>query len=280
MKRLVWLVFLVAGLVVLFWGCYMLKKSQEALGWPKTKGNVISSLLYIKHLPKLIDPGVDPARWYGASVQYEYLIGDKTYLSNRVSFGEYDSRNPRNAFNVINKFRPHHGVIVYYDPKNPQEAVLEPGKIGSIFMPLMAVGGLCAFFGLFFFYGKSLEINPYPTAAYMHRGYIYQNEGNLDQALLEYNKAIEINPNFAMSYINRGSIYYQKGNLDQATADFNKAIEINPHDALAYVARAKAYLSQQQYDKAWTDVHKAMAMGFNVSPATLENLKKASGREN
>jgi tetratricopeptide (TPR) repeat protein len=84
----------------------------------------------------------------------------------------------------------------------------------------------------------------------------------------------------AQLYNNRGITYTAKGQYDQAISDFTMALEINPRDALAYYHRARAYYFKKEYDKSWRDIKKAQDLGYKVPPKFLDDLRKASGRQN
>jgi protein O-mannosyl-transferase len=126
---------------------------------------------------------------------------------------------------------------------------------------------------------KAIEINPKFIEAYNNRGLIYYNHGDYIQALLDYNKVIEMNPNIAEAYNNRGNVYNSQSNLNQAILDFNKAIEINPNYADAYYNRERNYYLLKEYDKAWADVHTAEGLGISVDTEFVNELKKASGKD-
>jgi tetratricopeptide (TPR) repeat protein len=273
MKKFFWWAITVAGVSILCWVCSLLIESRGALNWPQTKGQAVSSLLTITHLPKFIDTSDDPMRWYGTDVQYEYSVGYMAYSSNRVSFRDEGVRGPKTALKVMNKYRHHHDVTVYYNPANPKEAVLEPSNIGDILTPLM-VGGLLALVGLFFLFEQFSEFKIQGAENHLHWGNIYQKQRKFDQALNEFNKIVEISPNLAQGYKSRGSLYLQQGKWDLAIADFNQAISIDPIDALVYFNRANAYVGQKQYDKALGSMQKAMELGFKVKPEILEEIKK------
>lgn len=274
-KKIILLVATATGIAVLYWGGVLLKQSQDALNWPQTQGHVISSLLTINHLPKFIDPRANPARWYGVQVQYKYKVRDEIYLSDRSSPRDADTRNPAEALNVLNKYRRQPEVTVFYNPKNPQEAFLEPGNIGSLYL-ILILGGLLALGGILIFYRKSLELN-HKDGGYIHQGDIYQNQGKLAEALLEYNYAVRSNPYASAGYSRRGGIYLQQQSWEMAIADFNQAIALAPHDALSYFALGKAYLGNKEYDKALGNMNKAMEHGFYIEPEILEGIKKHLG---
>jgi tetratricopeptide (TPR) repeat protein len=98
--------------------------------------------------------------------------------------------------------------------------------------------------------------------------------------MTDYTKAIEANPELVLAYINRGCFYDAQGDYDLAIEDFSKAIAVDPRFVAAYNNRAVSYYSKTEYDKAWEDIHKVESLGREVKPDFLEELKKASGREN
>jgi tetratricopeptide (TPR) repeat protein len=212
-------------------------------------------------------------RWYGVDVQYKYSVGDRDYVSHKISLRDGLSRNPKNALKIMNKYRHQHEVTVFYNPADSQQAVLEPADMGDIAIPLI-VGGLLVLLWFIAFFDQSVEITNHGRDKYLHAGDVYQQQGKLDEALHEYNKIIESGPYLAIGYIRRGRVYLQKGNWDSAIADFNQAIKIDPLAAIVYFNRANAYLGNKRYDKAWMDMQKAMEMGFEVKPEIWERIKK------
>ena len=271
-KKFFWWTIIILGFAILFWIFSLVVESRSAIKWPKARGQMISSLLFIKHLPKFVDSSADPTRWYGADVQYEYSVGDNTYVSNRLSFAVWGTRNPKDALREMNKYRHLNEVTVYYDPANPQSSVLEPTDIGDITIPLM-IGALLAFWGIVFLYDESLVIKTRGRENYLHLGNAYEREGKFEEALNEYNKLIEIGPYLAQGYKSRGNLYLQHDKWDEAITDFNQAISIDPYDSLVHFNRAKAYLGKEQYEKAWTGVQKAMELGFTIKSEILEEIK-------
>jgi hypothetical protein len=49
--------------------------------------------------------------------------------------------------------------------------------------------------------------------------------------------------------------------------------------ALAYGNRGRAYYFKKEYDKSWDDIKKVQALGYQIPPEFLDDLRKASGRE-
>jgi tetratricopeptide (TPR) repeat protein len=127
---------------------------------------------------------------------------------------------------------------------------------------------------------KALEINPRNDLAFNVRGIAYWKKGQYDQAISEYNKAIKINPRRGVHYVSRGVAYGEKKEFDQAISNFNKALEINPRGGDVYYNRAVSYSSKREYDKSWEDVKMAQKLGYQVPLQFLDELGKASGRQN
>jgi len=129
-------------------------------------------------------------------------------------------------------------------------------------------------------FNKVLEVNPRNPGSYTNRGTAYMNKGMYDQAISDHTKAVEINPKFAWAYYGRGMVYSKKDQYDQAISDFSKALEINPRDAGAYYRRGRCYYFKKEYDNSWNDIKKAQDLGLKIPPEFLDDLRKASGRQN
>jgi len=127
---------------------------------------------------------------------------------------------------------------------------------------------------------RTLEINPKLGNVYYNRGTAYWAKGEYDNAISDFNKALGINPRDPDAYMSRGGVYIKKGQPDQAIADFNKVLEINPNFGMAYYDRGRVYYLKGEYNKSWSDIKRAYDLGFKIPPEFLEDLRKASGKQN
>ncbi|MBN1526634.1 MAG: tetratricopeptide repeat protein [Candidatus Omnitrophica bacterium] len=128
-------------------------------------------------------------------------------------------------------------------------------------------------------FNRVLELNPSYIFGYTNRGLSYQALGDIDRAIADFTISVKLYPPYAEGYFNRGTAYAFKGDVDSAIADFNKAIELNPNHAMAYHNRAVVHYMKEEYGKAWDDVYKGRALGLDINPPFLEDLKNASGRD-
>jgi tetratricopeptide (TPR) repeat protein len=77
--------------------------------------------------------------------------------------------------------------------------------------------------------------------AYYWRGKNHYDQGEYNQAIINFTRAIERNNNIAVYYFERGKIYHYQGKYGLAISDYTKAIEISPETAEYYLERGKAY---------------------------------------
>lgn len=88
---------------------------------------------------------------------------------------------------------------------------------------------------------RALTIDPQLVEAYISRGIIYGDQGNVEDALSDLNQALAINPELAHAYTNRGNVYVARGELEQALANYAQAIRIDPQSVAAYTNRGVVY---------------------------------------
>lgn len=120
------LVFMVAGGFTFRITYDQYKLSQKAKNWPATEGEILSSEV----VTYLSESGKRKVM-YGPRITFEYIVNGERYTSHTVTFGELDSSDPREAQRIVRKYPKKRKVTVYYDPKAPYIAVLEPGRIGK-----------------------------------------------------------------------------------------------------------------------------------------------------
>jgi Protein of unknown function (DUF3592) len=97
------------------------KKSRD---WPTTSGQIISSSLQVRYFKGM--------KGYYAEIRYRYRVGDTNYEGNQISFNRVHAAVAEAWQPVVDAYLVGRDVNVYYDPKNPSIAVLEPGLHGEI----------------------------------------------------------------------------------------------------------------------------------------------------
>jgi hypothetical protein len=79
-------------------------------------------------------------------------------------------------------------------------------------------------------------------------------------------------------YYKMGSASLQKREFDQAISLFNKSLDTNPEYAEAYMSRGRGYYFRGEFDKSWEDIKKAQDLGYKIPAEFLNDLRRASGR--
>ena len=91
-------------------------RANASKKWPRASGTVIASVVE-----------KSPGHWwrYRAALQYNYRVGGKNYESSRIFWGGNEG-GQKHMSSVVETYPAGGSVRVFYDPKNPAEAVLDP----------------------------------------------------------------------------------------------------------------------------------------------------------
>ena len=85
--------------------------------WPQTQGHVLRSFV-------LVDSQPDEGEGYTPRVEYEYVVEGKTYRGTRLRYGQTGSWSRKHAERTIARFAAGAGTPVFFNPRNPADAVL------------------------------------------------------------------------------------------------------------------------------------------------------------
>lgn len=117
----VYLIISFVGLFILgaaFLGCL---KANACQSWDSVPGKVVESDV-VKTETHNFDGGNSIA--YNAHIRYAYSVMAQEYTGDRIAFG-VKAISKAGANNIAAKYPLNAQVTVYYDPKKPQDAVLE-----------------------------------------------------------------------------------------------------------------------------------------------------------
>jgi hypothetical protein len=129
---------LVAALLIGI-GLYSRQKVKASQSWPSAPGRVLGSGVETSS-------GSEGGTVYRPVIRYSYMVGGQEYHNNRRVFGDTTSSGDRRgAERTAARFVVGSAVPVYYNPANPQDAVLErkSGVAGLMF----GIGGLLLLLG-------------------------------------------------------------------------------------------------------------------------------------
>ncbi len=121
--------------VTVFFGWPMYQRAQASLSWPTADGTVVSS--------ELATRTVKLKKKYCPVVSYTYTVNGTERTSKNIwaMTGDYSSdREQQQA--VLDNYPVGATVKVYYDPAQPDVAVLEPGVTSLVYVVLGACGAV------------------------------------------------------------------------------------------------------------------------------------------
>jgi hypothetical protein len=132
------------GLAVLALVVTSLREAAAMKRWPVAQGRVLSAK--VEEYRTSVSRGVGGARnrmtLYRAALVYEYDVAGKRFRGTRVAQSPgLDRGVPEFAAKVVERYPGGSAVGVRYNPKRPEESVLEPRVPASwIFGAAMGVG--------------------------------------------------------------------------------------------------------------------------------------------
>ena len=140
---------LAVALFILWCFRHSVRRAAESTRWPIAEGSVIETSLKVIHDSE--------QQRFRPLVEYAYRVGGRDYRCRRIQWGGLVDLPSRSAaVKVVGHYHTGKPIKVYYDPRQPAVAVLQPGpaaRVGNIgvITPFLALFGLFylayAFFG-------------------------------------------------------------------------------------------------------------------------------------
>ena len=144
--KLIWMgissILLIVGMILIFFGLREINQARASTSWQPVVGVIVSSDLDVE-----IDS--DGNTYYRANIRYAYGLDGQEFNGDRVYIGQTSTTDRKPTFDLLLKYEKGAAVVVYYDPRTPTQAVLEPGLLGVNWV-LPAIGGGFLVFGLVF----------------------------------------------------------------------------------------------------------------------------------
>ena len=132
--------FMLLGGGLLFIGIRAKRTAAASRAWPSAQGTIASS--------QLLAVGRGKSRWYKAQVTYTFAANGHAYTGERVMFGDARSSSMAKEQRVVDRYQQGAPVEVFYNPQQPQEAVLERRTSGTT-LTYLILGTVLLVFALF-----------------------------------------------------------------------------------------------------------------------------------
>jgi hypothetical protein len=118
------------------------RRAADSTHWPVAEGSVIGASLHVTQ-------DSDQHR-FRPLVEYAYSVGGRDYRCSRIQWGGLlDLPSRASAAKVIGHYKTGKPVKVYYNPRQPAVAVLQPGHAAGI-GNIVVIAPFFALFGVFY----------------------------------------------------------------------------------------------------------------------------------
>jgi tetratricopeptide (TPR) repeat protein len=124
-------------------------------------------------------------------------------------------------------------------------------------------------------YTEAIRLNPKLVSAYLNRGMLRRQSGDLAGALSDYNEVLRLNPNSDLAYNNRAVVRFFQKDFQGALLDWDQTIRLNPYFTDAYRQRALIYNRLSDYRKAIADLDQAI----RLNPKAWDYFQRGSARK-
>ncbi|MFI4995503.1 MAG: DUF3592 domain-containing protein [Hyphomicrobiales bacterium] len=131
----------------------MHRKMHESAHWPTAPGTITASEVVEFEETSKDDKGHETTTTnYRADIRFAYKVGGREFHSSQWQWGwTAIYLYAEGAQKIVDAHPAGKSVLVYYDPRNPETAVLEPGNKKGTFVPLV-VALVCGGGGVLMFW--------------------------------------------------------------------------------------------------------------------------------
>jgi len=130
--------FVICGLLVTLWGVRVIVLARKTLLWPSVGGKIEESR--INYGSRDLMP----------HIVFSYKVGEK-HFQQQLKFPADVTPSPEFSKSYVEKYPTGFLVQVYYDPANPETAILEPGPAEGDWL-ILAIGLAMLFLGMLMFF--------------------------------------------------------------------------------------------------------------------------------
>ncbi len=122
---------------------------------------------------------------------------------------------------------------------------------------------------------RAIELDPdfAPGHNTLGLSYLFNDPKDLTEAETHIMHVTELRPSEENAWINLGDVHRAMGDLEQARLEYGKAMEMDPTNSIAPVKRGHVNSFLGNYDEAREDYDKGIALGKELSRATLANYR-------
>jgi hypothetical protein len=284
-------------LLMFGWSALRLYLANTSFSWPSVQGQITKSVS--KYAPS---QDGHSAGTYTVDFEYKYSVNGKDYTSHDASYSLFDAfpginRGQQEADQFVEDYPASTSVAVYYDPHNPQTAILKPGATGGLYY-LLAFSTFVLIVNLLYaimpglFTGPILFIPPVAFFGFVLGGILYGSHTFSPQQTPKSKGVADAKSLYEKAYQARYHIKNAEkveGMYEQAIAAARSAHggpSVDEYDALnglaSYCEKVeptpdKAISTYERADKVWIEI--CNKVDWQSHPLTIHNLAELLNKE-
>ena len=124
-------------------------------------------------------------------------------------------------------------------------------------------------------YNRAAELEPKNPSVLILRGFLRSDQKAWTEALSDFNGALALRQD-ALAYVGRGRVYIETGQLDQALSDLNAALAMSTTVQNGFYWRGQAYRRKGDIDRAIDDFSRAIAQAPQTERAAYNAARSSS----
>jgi len=128
-------------------------------------------------------------------------------------------------------------------------------------------------------FNKAVTLKPDYAEAYLNRALALSGLSRFREAMPDFDMSLRLQPQNPRAYLWRGEARLLLGDREGAVQDYTASLNLDPNLAAAWYARARIYEKLGRHAEALRDAIQAQALGYPLSPAEMERLRKAAPAE-
>lgn len=135
------ILFLLGGLAGIGYGVLTVQQANDMESWPTAEAIITYSKVRIQ------TPDSGGSSTYIADIRYRYAVDGHTYSSDRITTAQYGTDDSSRAHKQVRTYAVGRTVLAYYNPDEPDYAVLETAW-DKIYALAFGAGIVAALLGL------------------------------------------------------------------------------------------------------------------------------------
>lgn len=134
------IVFLITGylgmIIFSYFGIQRYRKEKDSLNWPQVDGIITLS----KMNERIVRDDAGESKVWEPLISYEYVVKAEKFIGSDIGGPMRPNAHPKYAQEVINSYPKGKTVSVFYNPAQPEMALLLPGISGETKVLLFFAG--------------------------------------------------------------------------------------------------------------------------------------------